>query len=240
MDGVEEFVNKSFKNHCVKSGINQTISPPYTPQHNPFLKRDKFRLKVWDGIFLGYKNDASSYQILILSDQRIIISKHVVFYEEEFLFILSEKQITEEIFKTFSNSTSIVAEELLNNSTGEENSSSTESVLVENEEEDVYVDSLEQQPQRNIVIGPRNPSLISSEIDSGKILPFFQRQARTNLTNLINHSAKNYSKAMISPNKEDWNFAIQKELLNINKPDVWTLQDKKESNHLITSTWVFK
>ncbi|MBW0484710.1 hypothetical protein O181_024425 [Austropuccinia psidii MF-1] len=45
---------------------------------------------------------------------------------------------------------------------------------------------------------------------------------------------------MISPNKEDWNLAIQKELLNINKLNVWTLQNKKESDHPITSTWVFK
>ncbi|MBW0575004.1 hypothetical protein O181_114719, partial [Austropuccinia psidii MF-1] len=60
------------------------------------------------------------------------------------------------------------------------------------------------------------------------------------MTNLMNHTPKNYNKAMISPNKEDWNCAIQKELLNINKLNVWTLGDKKESNHPITSTWVFK
>ncbi|MBW0532221.1 hypothetical protein O181_071936 [Austropuccinia psidii MF-1] len=38
-DGVGEFVNKSFKNHCVETGTNHTISPSYTPQHNPFLER---------------------------------------------------------------------------------------------------------------------------------------------------------------------------------------------------------
>ncbi|MBW0518051.1 hypothetical protein O181_057766, partial [Austropuccinia psidii MF-1] len=38
-DGGGEFVNKLFKKHCADSGINHTISPPYTPQHNPFSER---------------------------------------------------------------------------------------------------------------------------------------------------------------------------------------------------------
>ncbi|MBW0541264.1 hypothetical protein O181_080979 [Austropuccinia psidii MF-1] len=38
-DGGGEFINKSFQNHCAESGINHTISPPYTPQHNPFSER---------------------------------------------------------------------------------------------------------------------------------------------------------------------------------------------------------
>ncbi|MBW0467293.1 hypothetical protein O181_007008 [Austropuccinia psidii MF-1] len=39
MDGGGEFVNKSFKNHCTELGINHTISPPDTPQHNTFSER---------------------------------------------------------------------------------------------------------------------------------------------------------------------------------------------------------
>ncbi|MBW0572419.1 hypothetical protein O181_112134, partial [Austropuccinia psidii MF-1] len=201
---------------------------------------DKFGPKAWDGIFLGYENEASSYRILRLSDQKIIISKHVLFNEKKFPSLQFQKQITEEIFKTFPNSTSITTEEPTNESNSEENSSNTESVPEENEEVDIFVDALEQQPQRIRVIGPRHPTLISREIDRDNILPFPRRQPRTNSTNLINHTPKNYNEAMISPNKEDWNLAIQKELLNINKLNVWTLRNKKESDHPITSTWVFK
>ncbi|MBW0466956.1 hypothetical protein O181_006671 [Austropuccinia psidii MF-1] len=39
-DGGGEFINKSLKNHCLKSGINHIKSPPYTPQHNPFSERE--------------------------------------------------------------------------------------------------------------------------------------------------------------------------------------------------------
>ncbi|MBW0575003.1 hypothetical protein O181_114718 [Austropuccinia psidii MF-1] len=172
MDGGGESFKKSFKNHCTDLGINHTISPPYTPQHNRFSERgnqsilekarclllqsnlllkfwaeavstatflcnltpklenqmtpyeiwyktkrplhklktfgckawlkiptkiipDKFGPKAWDGIFLGYENEASSYQIIRLSDQKIIISKHVLFDEKKILSLQSQKQITE-------------------------------------------------------------------------------------------------------------------------------------------------
>ncbi|MBW0576843.1 hypothetical protein O181_116558, partial [Austropuccinia psidii MF-1] len=200
-DGGGEFVNKSFKNHGTELGSNHTISPSYTPQHNPFSEReavstatflcnlipkhenqvtpyeiwyktkpplhklktfgcqawlkiptknisDKFGPKAWDGIFLGYENEASSYRILRLSDQKIIISKHVLFNEKKFPSLQFQKQITEEIFKTFPNSTSITTEEPTNESNSEENSSNAELVPEANEEEDVFVNALEQQPQR--------------------------------------------------------------------------------------------
>ncbi|MBW0571215.1 hypothetical protein O181_110930, partial [Austropuccinia psidii MF-1] len=55
--------------------------------------------------------------------------------------------ITEEIFETFSNSTPIETEEPANDFNSEENSSSNELVPEENEE-DIFFDTLEQQPQR--------------------------------------------------------------------------------------------
>ncbi|MBW0536620.1 hypothetical protein O181_076335 [Austropuccinia psidii MF-1] len=122
----------------------------------------------------------------------------------------------------------------------EEDSSSSESNSVDNEEEeDTYVEALEHQPERIRVIGPRHPTLISSEIDSNNILPFPQRQARVNLTS-VNSNPKTFNEAMISPNREDWDLAIKRELQNMENLDVWTLRNKKDNDHPITSTWVFK
>ncbi|MBW0484707.1 hypothetical protein O181_024422 [Austropuccinia psidii MF-1] len=71
--------------------------------------------------------------------------------------LIKTNEITEEILKTFPNSTPIASEEPTNESYSEENSSNTELVPEENEEEDVFVNALEQQPQRIRVIGPRHP-----------------------------------------------------------------------------------
>ncbi|MBW0556300.1 hypothetical protein O181_096015 [Austropuccinia psidii MF-1] len=147
---------------------------------------------------LSYENEASSYCILRLSDQKIIISRHVIFDEEKFPSLSSEKQITEEIFRIFPNSTQIIEEETPANSNSEENFPSIESISVNDKNEDFYVDALEQQPQRIRVIGPRHPTLISSKINSNNILPFTQRQPRENLTSQVIQSPKTFNKAMTS------------------------------------------
>ncbi|MBW0560829.1 hypothetical protein O181_100544 [Austropuccinia psidii MF-1] len=234
-DGGGEFVNKSFKNLCTESGINHAISPPYTPQHNPFSERGNrsvlekescillqsklpmkywseavsmatfLYLKSWDGIFLGYKNIASSYRIIRPIEQKIIVSRNVVFDKENFPLLPSQQQSAENVFKNFPNSTQIIEEEAQLHCNTEEGSSSTDPTS--NEEEDTYVEALENQPSRIGIIGPQHPTLISSEINSNNILPYPQRQARANLES-FNQVPKTFCKAMASPNKKEWNLAI--------------------------------
>ncbi|MBW0510313.1 hypothetical protein O181_050028 [Austropuccinia psidii MF-1] len=315
-DGGGEFINKSFRNYCAESGINHIVSPPYTPQHNPFAERgnrsileksrcmllqsqlpnkfwaeavstatflcnlipkhddqrtpyeiwhnskpplhrlkpfgckawlkipahsikNKFDSKAWDGIFLGYENEASSYHILRLLDQEIIISRQVIFDEKNFPSLLNQKQSLENIIEIFPNPTQTTEEEIQINSNTDENSSSIDENSIDNESDEIYVDALEQQPKRIRVIGPRHPTLISSEIDSNNILPFSRRHTRANLTK-INQTPKTFDEAMTSPNKEKWDLAIKKELQNMENLNIWTLRNKKDSDHPITSTWVFK
>ncbi|MBW0536646.1 hypothetical protein O181_076361 [Austropuccinia psidii MF-1] len=248
-DGGGEFINKSFKNHCIESGINHITSPPYTPQHNPFAERgnqsilekarcillqsklptkfwaeavstatflcnlipkhenqktpyeiwnnskpplhklkpfgckawlkipthfirNKFESKAWEGIFLGYENEASSYRILRVSDQKVIISKHVIFDESKFPSLSSQTQPMEDITKIFLFPRQSTEEETNSDSNMEDSSSSVDSISLDNEREKIFVDALEQQPKRIQVIGPRHPTLISSEINSNNILPF--------------------------------------------------------------------
>ncbi|MBW0537074.1 hypothetical protein O181_076789, partial [Austropuccinia psidii MF-1] len=198
-DGGGEFMNKSFKNHCIESGINHIISPPYTPQHNPFSERvltatflcnlipkhknqktpyeiwhkskpplhklkpfeckawlkipthsirNKFESKAWDGIFLGYENEASSYRILRVSDQKVIISKHVIFNENKFPSLSSQTQPMEDITKIFLFPRQSTEEETNNDSNMEESSSSVDLASLDNEKEEIFLDALEQQAKR--------------------------------------------------------------------------------------------
>ncbi|MBW0515564.1 hypothetical protein O181_055279 [Austropuccinia psidii MF-1] len=223
-DGGGEFINKSFKNHCIESGINHITSPPYTPQHNPFAERgnclilekarcillqsklptkfwaeavstatflcnlipkhdnqktpyetwhnskpplhklkpfgckawikipmhsirNKFASKTCDRIFLGYENEASSYCILRVSDQKIIISKHVIFNENKFPSLSSQTQPIEDITKIFLFPSHLTEEETNDNSNMEDSSSSIDLTFLDNEREEIFVDSLEQQPK---------------------------------------------------------------------------------------------
>ncbi|MBW0525434.1 hypothetical protein O181_065149 [Austropuccinia psidii MF-1] len=51
---------------------------------------------------------------------------------------------------------------------------------------------------------------------------------------------RSFNEAMSSLNKEKWNNEIKRELLNMEKLNVWTLRKKIINDHSITSTWVFK
>ncbi|MBW0487332.1 hypothetical protein O181_027047 [Austropuccinia psidii MF-1] len=263
-DGGGEFVNISFRNHCAESGINHIISPPYTPQHNPFAERgnqsilEKARcillqsqlpIKFWaeaisTATFLcnlspKHENQKTPYEIWHNSKPPLHKLNPFGFFDKEiFPPLPSQKQFTEYIVRIFPNPIQ-TTEEFPTDSNTEEDSSSSESNSVDNEEEDTYVDGLEHQPKRICVIGPRNPTLISSKIDSNNILPFPQRQARANITS-VNPNPKTSSEAMISPNREDWDLAIKRELQNMKKLDVWTLRNKKDVDHPIARTCVFK
>ncbi|MBW0488518.1 hypothetical protein O181_028233 [Austropuccinia psidii MF-1] len=202
-DGGGESIDKSFKNHCIKSGINHITSPPYTSQHNPFAERgnqsiiekarclllqsklptkfwaeavltatflcnlipkhenqrtpheiwhnskpplhklkpfgckallkipthsirNKFDSKAWDGIFLGYENKASSYCILRVSDQKVLISKHVIFDENKFPSLSSQTQLIEDVARIFSFPNHSTEEKTNRNSNIEDSSSSTD------------------------------------------------------------------------------------------------------------------
>ncbi|MBW0490794.1 hypothetical protein O181_030509 [Austropuccinia psidii MF-1] len=107
-------------------------------------------------------------------------------------------------------------------------------------EGDVFHDALEELPAWRIrVIGPRHPTLISSEIRTNDILPFSRRVHKTNLTKntLV---PRNYKTAIESEDKKEWMIEINKEQLNMENLGVWSIEDRKTNDHPITTTWVFK
>ncbi|MBW0487019.1 hypothetical protein O181_026734 [Austropuccinia psidii MF-1] len=69
------------------------------------------------------------------------------------------------------------------------------------------------------VIGPRHPNLVSSAINPDNILSY-PRQAGALLTTLDN-TPNTYNKAISSPSKEVWLEAINRELLSMEKLNVW-------------------
>ncbi|MBW0473209.1 hypothetical protein O181_012924 [Austropuccinia psidii MF-1] len=199
---------------------------------------NEFASKTWDGILLGYENDVSSYWILRTHDQKIIISKHVIFDEVRFPLLPSHFQNNIKIFNAFPGLIQTSQDKSLNDQP-KDNFHNIELISSDNEDEDSFVDELEQKPQRIRVIGPRHPTLISSDINSENMLPFHRRQPRMNTTKQICSIPNSFEEAMKSSNKEEWRLEIKK-ILNINKLNVWTLREKTYNDHPITSTWIFK
>ncbi|MBW0486007.1 hypothetical protein O181_025722 [Austropuccinia psidii MF-1] len=110
--------------------------------------RSKLDLKAWDGIFLGYQNEASSYHILRVSDQKFLIIKHVIFDENKFPSLSSQTQLIEDVTRIFSFPSHLTEEETNRNSNIEDSSSSIDSTPLDNESKEIFVDALEQQPKK--------------------------------------------------------------------------------------------
>ncbi|MBW0551998.1 hypothetical protein O181_091713, partial [Austropuccinia psidii MF-1] len=88
------------------------------------------------------------------------------------------------------------------------------------------------------VIGPRHPTLITSDVDSIHILPY-SRRART-FINTSNSEPRTYQLTLKGEDKDKWINAIAKELAAMNDLKVWDIIDPQSDYKLVGTTWVFK
>ncbi|MBW0516534.1 hypothetical protein O181_056249 [Austropuccinia psidii MF-1] len=94
-----------------------------------------------------------------------------------------------------------------------------------------------QQPQIKI-IGPRHPTIISSQINDINILPY---KRRTNaLLTTVNEAPNTYSKAIKSKDNSLWPEAINNELTNMETLRVWDVVELQDDYKIVGTTWVFK
>ncbi|MBW0557821.1 hypothetical protein O181_097536 [Austropuccinia psidii MF-1] len=88
------------------------------------------------------------------------------------------------------------------------------------------------------VIGPRHPTIITGEVDPLHILPYLRRPTAYLMKS--EETASTYHGALRSENKSEWIKAIGKELLAMEKLDVWDIIDLKKEYKLVGTMWVFK
>ncbi|MBW0513986.1 hypothetical protein O181_053701 [Austropuccinia psidii MF-1] len=144
----------------------------------------RFDAVEWEGIMLGYANQASAYLIVRMTEKSVVISRHVKFDESSFLSLAVDTpsvpmEIPYFIFAGENKEISLEAD------TGDLTPNSTP-------EEDVFHDALEELPVRRIkVIGPWHPTLITSNISTDNILPFSQ-SAHTTMKYELEEVPRNY------------------------------------------------
>ncbi|MBW0468061.1 hypothetical protein O181_007776 [Austropuccinia psidii MF-1] len=164
----------------------------------PQLHTHKFAPVSWEGIFLGYENNGSSYRILRSQDQAVVISRHVFFDKKTFLLISSHDVTTfspdlRSLFPYFNRN----CKEPNAMTPSESSTEQLEQPTKEVEDQESSSKTLQLQPSRIRVIGPRHPTLISSNIDTSNILSY-RRRPRTSslksssLQTLISFAASNH------------------------------------------------
>ncbi|MBW0500268.1 hypothetical protein O181_039983 [Austropuccinia psidii MF-1] len=192
----------------------------------------KFDAVAWEGIILGYANQALAYRILRLADKLVVISRHVKFDESSFPSLAVDTpsvpmEFPYVIFLGENKEISLEAD------TGDLTPKSTP-------EEDVFHDALEELPVKRInVIGPGNPTLITSNISTDNILPFSQR-AHTTAKDELDKVPRNYNELIQGKDAAKWQAEIMKKLDNMKILNIWEVVDRKPYDHPITTTWMFK
>ncbi|MBW0460648.1 hypothetical protein O181_000363 [Austropuccinia psidii MF-1] len=193
-----------------------------------------------EGILLGYENNNLAYQILYLSDRKILISRHVRFNESvfpqlkqqgndllplNFPWEMLNEPLSEPQLSPTANSTPETQELVDEPQVPMSHDSTSQPPLVDETQlaDDLALPysncDLACPPTCIKVIGPRHPTLLSSDINPNNILPY-PRHAVALLTTL-NDTPSTFNKAIACPSKEVWLEAINKELSSMKKLRVW-------------------
>ncbi|MBW0578728.1 hypothetical protein O181_118443 [Austropuccinia psidii MF-1] len=216
-----------------------------------------------EGVLLGFENSNMAYRILRLSDLKVAVTRNVPFNKKIFPTITGRNKSSTWCVKDehTDHNVSLITEPANNAPSNNSKTMEDEVPAEESSIEDVPLlnspthpvtnnhsmnqeDSPDQQQQRNNnrthhlkVIGPRHPTLITSNVDSIHILPY-SRRVKTFIT--TSNIPKTYWLALQCEEKNEWTDAIKRELLSMNKLKVWDIVDLRSNYKLVGTTWVFK
>ncbi|MBW0460659.1 hypothetical protein O181_000374 [Austropuccinia psidii MF-1] len=197
------------------------------------------------GILLGFDYESPAYRVLRLSDKKVFITRHVIFFENEFPSLRKQTPQSDEDDLDCSEEVLLVEEEEKYFDCIEEpveNEIVSNQDLAEEESEEEQSNSDEQvieESQRIKIIGPRHPTLISSEIRAEHILPY-PRRPKALMTSSNLGDPASYRQAIRSDNADQWLQAIRKELCTMSELNVWEIVPIPKHTKLIGTTWVFK
>ncbi|MBW0555809.1 hypothetical protein O181_095524 [Austropuccinia psidii MF-1] len=188
------------------------------------------------GVLLGFENNNTSYCILRILDKKVAKTRHATFNEN--LFPKVSGDIGELIVDWNSNcwpatvvdETHIGASAPVDELQADEQLEDTSRVV-----DEVHVPHEE---PRIKIIGPQHPTHITRNILEQNILPYY-RQANALLITSSN-DPKTFRQALLSPKKEAWKEAINKELKSTASLNVWEVIDLDPAYRLIGTVWVFK
>ncbi|MBW0530766.1 hypothetical protein O181_070481 [Austropuccinia psidii MF-1] len=196
------------------------------------------------GILLGFDYGSPAYRVLKLNNRKVFITRHFIFFENEFPSLQKTSQsneddldysddvlLVEEEEKYFDCKEEPVENKVINN----HNLAEEESREVQDNSEGEVVN----ERQRIKIIGPRHPTLISSEIWEENILPY-PRRPKALMTSSRLRDPVSYRQAIRSRNSDQWLHAIKKELHTMSKLNLWEIVPIPKHTKLVRTTWVFK
>ncbi|KAA1110814.1 hypothetical protein PGT21_050256 [Puccinia graminis f. sp. tritici] len=202
-------------------------------------RNGKFEAISWEGTFLGYTNDMTSYRIYRHEDRKVIFSRQVKFNENIFptcaalnksLVVLGENL---EIVPTFSPDPILPFEEA-SDVTGKEQVDSEHEESSPNHPIEPVAD------KRWAYVKDFQPNQpITSTVDASNIIEGKRTRTTTCLVS-TSLDPKSHNMAMKSHEASQWREAELKEISNMKKHNVWIERSRRGSDSPISSTWAYR
>ena len=202
-------------------------------------REEKFDAIAWDGAFIGYTNDMSSYRILRHSDQKIINSRQVLFDENTFptcpaisknLGAMPARE--DETVPLFHSDPILPFEEerqieMAHDSPKDQADEESHPVEPVARKRWIYVEGF--QPEK----------LVESTISERNIIPGGRTRRQACFTT-SSVDPKSHSMAMNSHDRQHWMEAELKEINNMKKHQVWIERPRQPTDRPIASTWAYR
>ena len=199
----------------------------------------KFDSKSDEGLFLGYSNNSRAYRVYNKRTQKIIESANVIF--DDGMKTHSNAQSDDEDAQLpTTSSEKVVGEPSISIDISVERPSD-----VQTSEEQQTEDQSESSEQQSVRGGPRAQKHHSTDDIIGNVNDErMTRRKQINFKDLVglncfvaNYEPKNVEEALLD---EFWIAAMQDELLQFHRNDVWTLVKQPEGVNVIGTKWIFK
>ncbi|MBW0519906.1 hypothetical protein O181_059621 [Austropuccinia psidii MF-1] len=212
-----------------------------------FPKR-KFSSRGGAGVFLGYGEGHQMFCILDSETGKVKTTQHVKF--NNFVFPNKNQENLDQNTESF-----VVSGSLDIPSNPQTNSNCSDAPETPNNLELSPNDQRENNNNQNVTTNTLwqykgyswttepvdNSKEITSNLDTANILTnSHQTKQSANFVQAIVSDPKSYSQATHHPDSKQWLAAIDNELSNMKKHQVWSPHEQDKSIHLLTTTCVFK
>ena len=215
--------------------------------------KEKINPRAARGIFLGYAQGTKGYRVWLLEEEKVVISKDVVFNEERFFKDLKKEEDQEALQKevetkitkkkvTFSNNLEEFEGESSNSGGAVETQSSQTQETTE-EEMRSETDSETEEPQTqeldNYLLarnGERRTLKPPSKFEDADYLAY----VLSSTEDLELEEPRSYAEARQSKDWRLWIGASDEEMTSLEKNETWEYVERRKDQKVIGCKWIYK
>jgi len=231
------FGKKPNLKHCLPFGC-----PVMVHNHDPHIK--KLDDRAFQGIYIGFNEDNHNYQIWLLEEKKMIESRSIKAYPDEFVVFADYKHVPFLV----DNTDNWLGEERIEDQQIENPNIDEESPNADEEEDEIIGEDIFGNPifayqlatKPNIRKSTTTVKRSMSELDQSKQTWLSDDQISEVLALEEVNTPKNHKEAMQSPQKEKWRQAEKKELESLIENQVFEIMPRPKNRRILRAKPVYK